>query len=197
VLYEMLTGAKLFTGESLAQVLHNVATFDPPPPSRIRPEISQLLDLVVKRAIAKKKEDRYANAWEMVNDLQLCLQELAPARYSAELAHDMPEQGVAPSAAGEDEKTVILKSPADSGSFNARRISAHVETSNRMTLASRIDSSKAYARLQTPGPRDLKRLSRVPKAPGFLLRLLHDRDLAWLSISLVASLLLAAALVLT
>lgn len=197
VLYEMLTGAKLFTGESLAQVLHNVATFDPPPPSRIRPEVSQLLDLVVKRAIAKKKEDRYANAWEMVNDLQLCLQELAPARYSAESMNDVPEQGLAPSAAGADEKTVILKSPSESGSFNSRRISADVETSNRMILASRIDSSKAFARLQTPSPRDLKRLSRIPKSPGFLHRLLRDRDLAWLSASLIVSLLLAVILVLT
>ena len=197
VLYEMLTGAKLFTGQSLAEVLNNVATFDPPPPSRIRPEVSQLLDLVVKRAIAKKKEDRYASAWEMVNDLQLCLQELAPARYSAELENEVPEQVLAPQTAGADEKTVILKSPSDSGSFNARRISADVETSNRLILAPRIDSSKALARLQAPSPGDLKRLSRMPKSPGFLHRLLRDRDLAWLSMSLVTSLLLAALLVLT
>ena len=34
VLYEMLTGLRLFKGETLTQILHNVASFEPPPPSQ-------------------------------------------------------------------------------------------------------------------------------------------------------------------
>ena len=188
VLYEMLTGAKLFTGENLAQVLHNVATFDPPPPSRIRPEISHTLDLVVKRAIAKKTEDRYATAWEMFNDLQLCQLELAPGNAVNEVA----EQSFDATIVDTGEKTLIMKSSSDTGSFNLRRISGSVETSNRLIIAPRFDSSKALARLKTPSPRDLKHLSRPPKAPGFFIRLLRDRSVTWLTLVLILSLLLAA-----
>lgn len=193
VLYEMLTGAKLFTGENLNQVLNNVATFEPPLPSRIRPEISHTLDLVVKRAIAKKKEDRYANAWEMYNDLQLCLQELAPGT----TVNEAPEQSFESTIIASGEKTLVMKSSSDTGSFNLRRISDKVETSSRLIIAPRFDSSVALARLQTPSPRDLQRLARLPKAPGFLLRMLRDRTLAWLSISTIVSLLLAAVLALS
>jgi serine/threonine protein kinase len=193
VLYEMLTGAKLFSGENLNQVLHNVATFEPPLPSRIRPEISHTLDLVVKRAIAKKKEDRYANAWDMYNDLQLCLLELAPASTSNEAPHQSMEDTII--ATGE--KTLVMKSSSDTGSFNLRRISDNFETSNRLIIAPRFDSSVAIARLQTPSPRDLKRLAHLPKDPGFLRRLLHDRSVTWLSISIVVSLLLAAVVALS
>ncbi|MGV8934243.1 MAG: serine/threonine-protein kinase [Gallionellaceae bacterium] len=193
VLYEMLTGAKLFSGENLNQVLHNVATFEPPLPSRIRPEISHTLDLVVKRAIAKKKEDRYANAWDMYNDLQLCLLELAPASTSNEAPHQSMEDTII--ATGE--KTLVMKSSSDTGSFNLRRISDNFETSNRLIIAPRFDSSVAIARLQTPSPRDLKRLAHLPKDPGFLRRLLHDRSVTWLSISIAVSLLLAAVVALS
>jgi eukaryotic-like serine/threonine-protein kinase len=65
VLYEMLTGVKLFKGDTLAQVLHNVANFEPLPPSRIKSEVTPLLDLVVKRALEKKPAARYASAWEI------------------------------------------------------------------------------------------------------------------------------------
>ena len=70
-------------GDSLTNVLHNVATFEPPPPSRIKPEVTHLLDLVIKRAMEKKPSDRYSSAWEMVDDVRHCLQELDPGPGSA------------------------------------------------------------------------------------------------------------------
>jgi hypothetical protein len=66
-----------------------------------------------------------------------------------------------------------------------------------MPLSLRFDSAEALTRLHTPVPRDLQRLTRVPQAPSILRRLLHDRDLAWLTLSLVLFASLAGALALS
>ena len=195
VLYEMLTGAKLFRGDSLTNVLHNVANFEPPPPSRIKPEVTQLLDLVVKRAMEKKPSARYSSAWEMVDDLRNCLQELAPPIRGAQIGADNTTDKSAQSAdAGF--KTHVLKPPAER-TLIMRRMSADTNTDNRLTLSRRFDSDDALTRLQAPAPRDRKRLARSPHSPGLLRRLLHDRDLAWFTLTLGLAVLLAGVLALS
>jgi serine/threonine protein kinase len=195
VLYEMLTGARLFHGEDLTQVLHNVATFDPPPPSRLKPEVTALLDLVVMRALAKKPGNRYGSAWDMADDLHNCLQELSPtvpvSRGSVETA--MQQEVAAEEAA---DKTVVLK-PQSDATVTMRRISTDADTSNRMALSRRFDSTEALNRLQSPDPRDLKRLARAHKTPNLLRRLLFDRSFAWLACSLVLSVVVAGGLALS
>jgi len=194
VLYEMLTGGKLFHGESLTHVLHNVATFEPPPPSRIKPEVTHLLDLVVKRALEKKPAARYASAWEMVDDLRHCLQELPPPALDSQGSAASSTRKEVPAGEATD-KTLVLK-PQSDGTVSVRRMSADADTSSRMTLSRRFDSTEALARLQSPSPRDLQRLARTPQAPGILRRLLHDRAFAWFTLSLALSVLLAGVLAL-
>jgi len=195
VLYEMLTGLKLFKGDTLAQVLHNVANMDPLPPSRIKPEITPLLDLVIKRAMEKKPSARYASAWEMVEDLQHCLHELPATAYTLPGITNSTFNQEAPTSAT-DEKTLVLKPDTDN-TVVLRRLSSEVDTSNRFTLSRRFDSDKALTRLQAPAARDRQRLTRVPQPPGLLRRLLHDRDLALFSLALVFAGLISAALVLS
>jgi beta-lactam-binding protein with PASTA domain/tRNA A-37 threonylcarbamoyl transferase component Bud32 len=69
VLYELLTGQVPFTGETPVEIAMKHLSKMPTPPSRLRPEISRDLDLVVMRALAKDPEDRYASAEEMDSDL--------------------------------------------------------------------------------------------------------------------------------
>jgi serine/threonine-protein kinase len=195
VLYEMLTGAKLFRGDSLTNVLHNVATFEPPPPSRIKPEVTHLLDLVIKRAMEKKPSDRYSSAWEMVDDLRHCLQELAPPMRAVQIDAESEVNKTAPT---EDAplKTQILK-PQAGDKQTLRRMSKELNTDNRMNMSRRFDSSDALTRLQQPTPRDRKRLSHTPHIPGLLRRLLHDHDLALFTLSITAVVLLAGVLALS
>jgi len=195
VLYEMLTGVKLFKGDTLAQVLHNVAHVDPLPPSRIKPEITPLLDLVVKRAMEKKPSARYANAWEMVEDLRHCMQELPPAAYASPGIASIPVNKDAPSG-NSDEKTLLLK-PNTDGTIVLRRLSSEVDTSNRFTLSRRFDSSEALTQLKEPTPRDRQRLTQAPQAPSLLRRLLHDRDFAWFSLTLILASLVSVVIVLS
>lgn len=195
VLYEMLTGVKLFKGETLTQILHNVASFEPPPPSQIKPEVSPLLDLVVKRAMEKKPSARYASAWEMADDLRHCLQEIEPLAPTSQGSANSPAKEGAPTADAY-EKTVMLNPPANNKSV-PRRMSADVETDNRLSLSRRFDSDDALARLRTPTPRDRKRLARSPRSPGLLSRLRHDRDLAGFTLTLGLAILIAGALALS
>ena len=192
VLYEMLTGAKLFRGDSLTNVLHNVANFEPPPPSRIKPEVSQLLDLVIKRAMEKKPADRYTSAWEMVDDLRHCLQELAPPTRAAQLDADSDISKTAPTA-DPAVKTQILKPPAGDKQ-TLRRMARDMNTDNRLNLSRRFDSADALTRLQEPTPRDRKRLAHTPHSPGLLRRLLHDHDLALFTLTLTLALVFAGVL---
>jgi len=69
VFYEMLTGRRPFDGASLVDVLYSVLHHNPPPLSGSR-EI-EALDRVIRRAMAKRTEDRYSSAREMLEALEL------------------------------------------------------------------------------------------------------------------------------
>ena len=71
VLYELLTGAVPFTGETPVEIAMKHLSQTPEAPSTIRPEISRDLDLVVLRALAKEPSDRYRSAAELDRDLEL------------------------------------------------------------------------------------------------------------------------------
>ena len=70
VLYEAATRSLPFTGPSILAVMHAIATADPTPPSRIRPELPREFDLIIERALAKEKERRYSSVAEMAEALR-------------------------------------------------------------------------------------------------------------------------------
>jgi eukaryotic-like serine/threonine-protein kinase len=69
VLYEMLTGQVPFTGETPLEIAMKHLSEVPVPPSELRDDVPDDLDLVVLRALAKDPEDRYQTAEEMNADL--------------------------------------------------------------------------------------------------------------------------------
>jgi serine/threonine-protein kinase len=70
VLYELLTAQTPFTGETPVEIAMKHLTEVPEPPSDLRPEIPEDLDLVVLRALAKEPEERYPSAAAMDADLE-------------------------------------------------------------------------------------------------------------------------------
>src|SRR5512134_1192904 len=70
VLYEMLTGKVPFTGDSAIEIAMKHVNELPAPPSALRPEVSQELDQIVLRALAKDPADRYQTAEEFIEDLE-------------------------------------------------------------------------------------------------------------------------------
>jgi serine/threonine protein kinase/tetratricopeptide (TPR) repeat protein len=70
VLYEAATRARPFTGPSTFSIMHAIATTEPPPPSKLRPELPREFDVIIERALAKNRDLRYASAAEMGDALR-------------------------------------------------------------------------------------------------------------------------------
>jgi serine/threonine-protein kinase len=62
VLWELLTGKRLFKGENDLMTQRLVKSCQVPPPSQVEPAVPQALDDVVLRALAKEPNDRYPDA---------------------------------------------------------------------------------------------------------------------------------------
>ena len=75
VLYEWLTGFRLFTGDSEVAVLRSVSEGKIYGPSYFKPDIPPEVEAVVMRALEKDRDKRYPSAWEMQRDLDHLLAE--------------------------------------------------------------------------------------------------------------------------
>jgi serine/threonine protein kinase len=70
VLYELLTGERLFLGESDFSTLEKVRNVEIMPPSTFNRNIPEELEQIVLKALAREVEDRYQTAMELHDDLQ-------------------------------------------------------------------------------------------------------------------------------
>jgi TonB family protein len=86
VLYEMLTGKKLFTGENEISILDQVREARVTPPSKVNDEVTADIDRVVMKALQKDPEQRYQTAGEFARDIDSILYNMKPTPTSADLA---------------------------------------------------------------------------------------------------------------
>jgi serine/threonine protein kinase len=70
VLYELLTGERLFVGESDFSTLEKVRNVEILPPSTYNRKIPDELERIVLKALAKDVDDRYQNAIDLHDELQ-------------------------------------------------------------------------------------------------------------------------------
>src|SRR5690606_8391229 len=68
IAYELLTGEPPFTG-AVHEVMHAHAMAEPIPPSKRTPSVPSALDDVILRCLAKRPEDRYQSAGELLEEL--------------------------------------------------------------------------------------------------------------------------------
>ena len=69
VLYEWITGYKLFGGGSDVEVLRNVVEGKIYPPSYFKEDIPEAVENILMRTLQRNREERYQTAWEMKFDL--------------------------------------------------------------------------------------------------------------------------------
>jgi len=69
VFYECIVGQSPFFGGSPVEICAKVIRDDPPPPSQFNADILQELDRITLKALAKKPEERYQTASDMIADL--------------------------------------------------------------------------------------------------------------------------------
>jgi serine/threonine-protein kinase len=69
LLYEMLTGRRLFQGKNDYETVQQVRVAEIPPLSRINPAVPRDLERIVQRALARDVKQRYQSAQEFGDDL--------------------------------------------------------------------------------------------------------------------------------
>ena len=69
MLWEMLTGKRLFLGDSDFDTLTNVLKHEPVLPSTLNPKVDAQLDDIVLKALAKNRDERHASVEEFAREL--------------------------------------------------------------------------------------------------------------------------------
>lgn len=69
VLYEWITGLKLFTGESEVAILKSISEGKIYAPSYFKADIPEAVEKILMRALEKDRDKRYQSAWEMQFDI--------------------------------------------------------------------------------------------------------------------------------
>jgi serine/threonine-protein kinase len=69
VLYELLTGRRLFKAKNRDETLARVRRAEVPSPRAYRPEISEDLEAFLLRTLSRHREDRWEDAAEMMESL--------------------------------------------------------------------------------------------------------------------------------
>ncbi|WP_086823322.1 Stk1 family PASTA domain-containing Ser/Thr kinase [Allokutzneria sp. NRRL B-24872] len=99
VLFELMTGEPPFTGDSPVAVAYQHVREEPKPPSSLNPQIPQVLDAIVLKAMSKNPANRYQSSGEMRGDLVRVLSGQRP---------------MAPMVMSEDERTAMMSSRGSS-----------------------------------------------------------------------------------
>lgn len=128
VLWEALTGERLFEAQSEAHVVMNVLNKEVPPPSALAPEVPPSIDAIVLRALARDPEQRFQSARDMAIALERCGVAAAPAS----LVGETVEAVASTTLAGRSRRVAEIERASDQGIPSAadsiRRMSASMPT---------------------------------------------------------------------
>src|SRR2546423_3913306 len=86
VLFELLTGRKLFTGDNELSILEQVREARVTAPSQYNDEVTPQIDAIVVKALQKDPANRYQTAGEMERDINQVLYSFKPTPTAADLA---------------------------------------------------------------------------------------------------------------
>ena len=85
ILYEALTGRLPFEGENYNQLILSIFTETPPRPREIVPDLPEAVEAVILKAMARDKQDRYADAGDMIRALVSLLDDESKTHYNLPL----------------------------------------------------------------------------------------------------------------
>jgi tetratricopeptide (TPR) repeat protein/predicted Ser/Thr protein kinase len=70
ILYQLLTGERPFPGENPTVISYRIVRVEPPEVSELNPLVPPAYDRILKKALAKRPEDRYETAERLAEDLE-------------------------------------------------------------------------------------------------------------------------------
>jgi serine/threonine-protein kinase len=136
VLYEMLTGTSPFVADNIHGVMYQTMNFNPPAPRTLNPDLPEVLNFIVAKALAKNLDDRYQKARDLAQDLRQAFAALsgesAVVPVSGEVAGAPFIEPVSPLTRQEDREARILgMGGLDSTDADTQTDAADSEGSNR------------------------------------------------------------------
>jgi TonB family protein len=126
VLFEMLTGRRLFAGESEISVLESVREARTQSVRDVDPAIPEPVDAIVRRALAKDPDDRFQTAGEMQKEIDAILHSLRAGASQGDLAAFMHRLHAGEVAALSVAGTVAAAAPAPEAPGGEREVPAVV-----------------------------------------------------------------------
>ncbi len=91
ILYIVLTGERPFVG-SVISIMHQAMNSDAPLPSELNPDVTEVLDEVVRKAMAKRADDRFQNADEFLDALKNAARSLPESNRAKVRMHQADER---------------------------------------------------------------------------------------------------------
>ena len=154
MLYEMLTGQAPFAGENVNAIMYQTLNSVPPPPSSLSPNVPEMLNFIVAKALAKKLEHRYQDAKEFASDLYACRDRLPRPSVNREAARP----GFTPSSQLAD--TIPAAKHVDTSEDESKPVAT-------LGLSSAFDSSAATLRMAalTGTAEEVEEFSKTFKMP--------------------------------
>lgn len=116
VLYELLTGERPFQGDSVSTVVYRVVNVRPAAPRQVNPQVSEAVNAIVLKAMAKEPRDRFATAQEFREALRNPM-DIPPEVWSEAAATALP---------GEPPVETMLPPPPPSTGARRRKKGHHL-----------------------------------------------------------------------
>ena len=154
MLYEMLTGQAPFDGENVNAIMYQTLNAVTPPPNTINPDVPEMVNFIVAKALAKGVEDRYQNAKDFAADLRTCRDTMPHSIHKVDLS--IPP--VASKSKLPDTVEITRKGGGDTEG---------IKSESNIRLSKAFDSSVATMRLAalTASSEDVDELSKTLNIP--------------------------------
>ena len=159
VLYEMLTGTSPFVADNIHGVMYQTMNFNPPPPKTLNPELPEVLNFIIAKALAKNLDDRYQKASDLGNDLRRVIAAFSgdPGASHELVSSPLPKAFIEPASPltrQEDRQARILGMADEDSLRRAAEYASQTETSltdetslPALSLSKAFDSFDATMRL--------------------------------------------------
>ncbi len=168
-LYELLTLRPAFTASERAEILHEIANHEPPPPRRLDAAIPRDLETVVLKAIAKESKDRYRSAAALADDLRRFLnrEPVSARRASAteRLWRWCQRKPALESLIGVS--ALLLIALAAGGLISAAALSIERDKTLERLVASKLEEGRAWRLSGQPGGRSKSLLQGLQRRADF------------------------------
>lgn len=167
LMYELLTGRKAFKGDNSNTIMHNVVHGEPQNPTDLNGDLPKAFDSLVKKALAKKAEQRFQSAEEFKAALLHALQgkRVAPPGSAKKLA-----------IAGGGVALVVAIGVGSFALINSQQKNKDQQTSHSAVVQEPAAQRPVIAKVIDPVDQEkIKRLLKVARAHTLVGRLVSPQ----------------------